>query len=77
MPIFEYVCGACEQRFEKIGRPDETPPCPTCGATDTKKLLSGFSMRSSCDGGQLTSRPQAGCTSCGHAGPAGCRLQET
>ena len=32
MPIYEYVCSACEHEFEKLVRRDATPNCPECGA---------------------------------------------
>ena len=41
MPIFEYVCTRCKNQFEELvfGQ-DETAVCPSCGSTNTKKLMS-------------------------------------
>ncbi len=41
MPIFEYVCTRCTNQFEELvfGQ-DETAVCPSCGSTETKKLMS-------------------------------------
>ena len=32
MPIFEYVCNACQKEFEEIVLGDEQPVCPGCGS---------------------------------------------
>lgn len=40
MPIYEYRCLQCDQRFERLGRlNDNLPGCPLCGG-ETEKLLS-------------------------------------
>jgi putative FmdB family regulatory protein len=65
MPIYEYVCEACGQEFEKMVRfseADLAPKCPTCGSDETHKQISrvasgfggsgnDFSSSSSCSGG--------------------------
>ena len=44
MPVYEYVCTTCRNRFEKL-RPmekmDEEAPCPGCGG-DSSRALSVF-----------------------------------
>lgn len=40
MPIFEYACHGCGNRFEAWVRKDTAPPCPSCGGTELEKLLS-------------------------------------
>ena len=44
MPVYEYVCATCRNRFEKL-RPmsemDDEAPCPDCGG-DTSRALSVF-----------------------------------
>jgi putative FmdB family regulatory protein len=43
MPLYEYQCDACGQRFEKIHQKFSDPPveiCPKCGKGPVKKLLS-------------------------------------
>ena len=40
MPIFEYACQGCANEFEAWVRKDEAPPCPACGGTDLRRLLS-------------------------------------
>jgi putative FmdB family regulatory protein len=46
MPIFEYRCSACAQRFEILQsrREDAAPHCPTCGGASTERLLSAFAL---------------------------------
>ena len=41
MPLYEYQCDACGNRFEKIQKFSDPPPdtCPSCGGS-VKKLLS-------------------------------------
>jgi putative FmdB family regulatory protein len=40
VPIYDFECGECGERFEELARPDERPACPVCGATETQRLLS-------------------------------------
>ncbi|MEK7330954.1 MAG: zinc ribbon domain-containing protein, partial [Candidatus Eisenbacteria bacterium] len=44
MPIFEYRCTACGERFEAlVSRADlATPHCPRCGAARAERLISTF-----------------------------------
>lgn len=42
MPLYPFVCRACEKGFEKIiSRPtsDPTASCPECGSSDTERRL--------------------------------------
>ena len=47
MPIYEYVCSACGNEFEKIvGISDPAPPCPSCEGDVEKKIsLSAFHLK--------------------------------
>ena len=52
MPIFEYECPACGDRFDKLvrgGTPSEVP-CPKCGGTQTRRVLSTFASFNSSSG---------------------------
>ena len=42
MPLYEYQCGACGNRFERIQKFSDPPVelCPTCGEVKVEKLLS-------------------------------------
>jgi putative FmdB family regulatory protein len=45
MPIYEYECGECGQRFEELVATSdaEAPPCPRCGTTRPRRLISRVS----------------------------------
>jgi putative FmdB family regulatory protein len=42
MPIYEYRCQECEERFEEFlsSSTNPAPPCPKCGSTSVERLLS-------------------------------------
>lgn len=40
MPIYDYQCSACGHEFEELVRLNETPNCPSCGASAPKRLMS-------------------------------------
>jgi putative FmdB family regulatory protein len=43
MPIYEYRCMACDERFEELVRnPDVAVACPSCGGAGAERLLSVF-----------------------------------
>lgn len=50
MPIFEYQCNTCKNRFEVLQRSNDDKKrynCPECGTTDTSKRLSAFATTGS------------------------------
>ena len=47
MPIYEYICTDCHERFEKLARrvvkaDTPPPPCPHCGSANTRRIVSAF-----------------------------------
>jgi putative FmdB family regulatory protein len=45
MPLYEYRCERCDERFERlVSLRAEHPPvtCPHCGTTDIRKQVSTF-----------------------------------
>jgi putative FmdB family regulatory protein len=43
VPIYDYACAACDERFEELVRSDSPPPpCPACGDERSERLLSTF-----------------------------------
>lgn len=67
VPIYEYVCLGCENRFDELTTVDsEAPPCPDCGSARTRKRLSLFASPS---GGDMPGIGGGGC--CG-GGACGC-----
>jgi putative FmdB family regulatory protein len=65
MPIFEYRCRDCEERFELLVRSDTTVACPKCSGKKVDKLLSVFAAHA---GHGRESMPAC------HTGHAGCNL---
>lgn len=43
MPIHDFSCEACGERFEELVRAGETPPCPACGSEAVARLVSQVS----------------------------------
>ena len=46
MPLYEYLCRGCGERFELLVRGAETPSCPTCKRADIERQLSSFGVSS-------------------------------
>jgi len=55
MPIYEYDCRDCRERFEAfLKRADEDVTCPRCGGTRIEKRFSVFAAKG---GGPGASEP--------------------
>jgi putative FmdB family regulatory protein len=61
MPIFEYRCASCGERFEALqARANEpSPSCPRCGAGAARRQLSTFAV--------VAQRPEPAPGPCGSA----------
>jgi len=46
MPIYEYECRECKNRFESLVLDSTPPECPECEATDLERLMSLSSVSS-------------------------------
>lgn len=73
VPIYDYSCTACDERFDELVRSDAAPPpCPSCGDQKTERLLSTFLTPNMASGqrtwvrGVGASMAQMGC--CGGGG---------
>ncbi|MCX7786819.1 MAG: zinc ribbon domain-containing protein [Spirochaetes bacterium] len=44
MPIFEYTCTKCGQKFETLVLGNTEIQCPSCGSTKLKKQFSTFAV---------------------------------
>ncbi len=45
MPIYEYICIACNNAFstlQRMGASEKDTVCPGCGSSDVKKKVSSF-----------------------------------
>lgn len=54
MPLYEYECDACGERFETLvsaSSRDETKQCPACGSDETERVPSTFAVGTSSTGG--------------------------
>lgn len=78
MPIYEYVCVNCGQKFEMrrgFGQADDPATCPECGDQRVRRLLSTFVAFSSSEGGTRTAVAGAsGCSACAATSCAGCGI---
>jgi putative FmdB family regulatory protein len=56
MPLYEYECEACSNRFEKIQKFSDPPVdvCPSCGKGPVKKLLSSPAIQFKGSGWYIT-----------------------
>ena len=60
MPVYEYKCSKCGERFsllETVDASREGKECPKCGATETSRTLSVFSSLSRFLGGGGDCKP--------------------
>jgi len=63
MPLYEYVCNDCRERFEvlqRVGEGAESVTCPECGAHEVARQLSTFAAAASAGSSWASSAP-AGC----------------
>jgi putative FmdB family regulatory protein len=62
MPIFEYECQACNNKFEELVSSATTAiACPRCNSTDTRKQLSMFAASTGSSAGSMPSCASSGC----------------
>ncbi|HLK31546.1 MAG TPA: zinc ribbon domain-containing protein [Terriglobales bacterium] len=75
MPIFEYLCRDCNQRFEALVYGSQKPECPHCGGRKLETQLSVFTVSS-----KTASSAEPGnvpCSTCGDPrGPGACSLPD-
>jgi putative FmdB family regulatory protein len=50
VPLYDFRCRGCGEKFEALVRPPLAPACPQCGGADLERLLSGFSFSVRSDG---------------------------
>jgi putative FmdB family regulatory protein len=73
MPIFEYVCGECNHRFELLVQGSAEAVCPQCKATKLEKQFSAFGVGATAS--WASSGSQGSCGSCGDPrGPGACSM---
>jgi putative FmdB family regulatory protein len=73
MPIFEYVCRACDHHFEALVYGAQKAECPNCHGDKLAPQLSVFAVSSK--GGSTAAPSVGGCGTCGDPrGPGSCSL---
>lgn len=63
MPIYEYVCEDCNEKYDKFvrsGLAKIEPTCPRCGSTHARKAFSVFGTRGSGSQSATSSAPACG-----------------
>jgi putative FmdB family regulatory protein len=63
MPIYEYQCAECGEKFEvrqSIGADGSFLSCPKCHAANPKRLISSFSTQRS----SISGFPDISCPTC-------------
>jgi putative FmdB family regulatory protein len=72
MPIYEYVCQDCGEKYEKLVRSSVVKVeviCPTCGSDRAEKALSMFGAPgSTTKSNSVVNKLQASASSCGPVG---------
>jgi putative FmdB family regulatory protein len=42
MPLYDFRCRACGERFEALTAPSEVPGCAACGGPDVERVYTPF-----------------------------------
>jgi putative FmdB family regulatory protein len=45
LPLFDFLCGACGNRFEELTVAGAVPPCPACGSEVVQRVYSPIAER--------------------------------
>jgi len=72
MPIYEYQCRGCGERFEHFERGDEKPACPACGGHQLEKQISVPAAPQIGGGGGTCSLPRGNRPCAPGSGCGGC-----
>lgn len=64
MPIYEYRCKDCGEKFERLIMGEEKITCPKCGSENIIKLLSLFATQGLSSGSSCSSCSGGSCSSC-------------
>ncbi|NIL97720.1 MAG: zinc ribbon domain-containing protein [Planctomycetales bacterium] len=77
MPIYEYICGKCQSKFEVLVRGTEQVRCEQCGSDRLEKLLSVPAAHTPGGSSKLPiCEPPPGIPGGGPCGRGGCGLPE-
>ena len=70
MPLYEYECESCKNRFEKIVKYSDPPldTCPKCGEGPVRKLFSSPAIKFKGSGWYITDYAKKSSTDAGQSG---------
>jgi putative FmdB family regulatory protein len=75
VPLYEYACRKCGEKFEQLVRSmkaaDDPAKCPRCGSDQTARSLSVFAVSSTSGSAGASDAPM--CGRCGGA-PGSCAM---
>ena len=73
MPLYEYQCESCNNRFERIQKFSDPPieTCPVCGKGPVKKLLSSPAIQFKGSGWYIADYAKKSSSDGGSSGSAG------
>jgi putative FmdB family regulatory protein len=75
MPLFEYACRSCGQKFEFLTRAGQTPACPSCASVELEKQLSVFAVGAPSSAATTLPSSAGACGMCGDPrGPGACSM---
>ena len=75
MPIFEYLCKACDHEFETLVLGNEKASCPKCHSRTLTPKLSVFAVATKSS--SASAGPVGACGSCGDPrGPGACSMPD-
>lgn len=63
MPIYEYICQECDEKFallQSFYPPENDTYCPKCSSSNVKKIMSSFSCGSGDDAASSIPAPRFG-----------------
>jgi putative FmdB family regulatory protein len=76
MPLYEYECQSCRQRFELLVREQTVLACPSCHSEEIDRQLSVFAVGAESPRFGSPSASPAPCGSCGDPrGPGACAME--
>jgi putative FmdB family regulatory protein len=78
MPLYEYECEACHNRFERIRKFSDPPvdTCPTCGKGPVRKLISSPAIQFKGSGWYITDYAKKSSSDAGSTGGSGGEKKE-
>lgn len=76
MPIYEFECASCKNKFDALvgqGRKIDDVKCPKCGGKKLNKLFSCFGFKGSPESKMVSSTSSSGCSSCSASSCSSCK----